>query len=62
MRHWALPVVHVPEELEVELVDSVVDLLAITLHQLCVAHKLLLKYNPNIMGYEILRNIQLKST
>lgn len=37
-----LPVVHVPEELQVELVDRVVDLLPVTLHQLCVVHQLLL--------------------
>lgn len=37
------PVVHVPEKLQVELVDGVVDLLPVALHQLCVAHQLLLQ-------------------
>lgn len=37
-----VPVVHVPEELQVELVDTVADLLPVALHQLCVVHQLLL--------------------
>lgn len=37
------PVVHVPEKLQVELVDGVVDLLPVALHQLCVAHQLVLR-------------------
>lgn len=36
------PVVHVPEELQVGLVHHVPDLLPVALHQLCVAHQLLL--------------------
>ena len=36
------PVVHVPEELQVGLVHHVRDLLPVALHQLCVAHQLLL--------------------
>lgn len=36
------PVIHVPEKLQVELVDGVVDLLPVALHQLCVVHQLLL--------------------
>lgn len=39
------PVVHVPEQLQVELVDGVVDLLPVALHQLCVVHELLLQRN-----------------
>lgn len=37
------PVVHVPEKLQVELVEGVVDLLPVALHQLCVVHQLLLR-------------------
>lgn len=37
------PVVHVPEELQVDLADAVVDLLPVALHQLCVVHQLLLQ-------------------
>lgn len=39
------PVVHVPEELQVELVNSVVNLLPVALHQLCIVHQLLLQEN-----------------
>lgn len=37
------PVVQVPEELQVEVVDVVVDLLPVALHQLCVAHQFFLQ-------------------
>lgn len=36
------PVVHVEEELEVELVHHTADLLPVTLHQFCVVHQLFL--------------------
>lgn len=39
------PVVHVPEKLQVELVDGVVNLLSVALHQLCIVHQLLLQKN-----------------
>lgn len=39
------PVVHVPEELHVELVNGAVDLLPVALHQLRVVHQLLLYRN-----------------
>lgn len=44
------PVVHVPEKLQVEVVDVVVDLLPVALHQLCVAHQLLLHRNTAVVS------------
>lgn len=41
------PIVHVPEKLQVELVEGVVDLLPVALHQLCVVHQLLLHTNTH---------------
>lgn len=42
------PVVHVPEKLQVELVEGVVDLLPVALHQLCVVHQLLLRTTTRV--------------
>lgn len=44
------PVVHVPEKLQVELVDGVVNLLSVALHQLCIVHQLLLQGNTKQMS------------
>lgn len=50
------PIVHVPEKLQVELVDGVVDLLPVALHQLCVVHQLLLWRNKQKLGQNRLKN------
>lgn len=47
------PVVHVPEKLQVELVEGVVDLLPVALHQLCVVHQLLLRRTTRVKTHSV---------
>lgn len=56
----SVPVVHVPEKLQVELVDSVVDLLPVALHQFCVVHQLLLQRNTPNLGQNLRAEIAVK--